>query len=163
MYQHQRTILILNTRFLSESIPEAVLLRLWKTKSMTSESAKKMQQLLEVIKNYAHLAKESGYSSHFECSDTTNLIEQKLTDSIVRNFKRWLYREHKTKCPNVDLLITFLTNETELEECLNQSHSSKSKFVNVSKIHSMHFQNSCTLCGENCHKFVKCKTLSTTH
>ena len=73
-----------------------------------------------------------------------------------------MYREHKTKRPSVDLLITFLTNETELEERLNQLHSnntpSKSKFVNISKVHSTHFQNSCTLCGENRHKFVKCKT-----
>ena len=44
-----------------------------------------------------------------------------MTDSIVCNFRRWLYREHKTKRPSVDLLITFLTNETELKERLNQS------------------------------------------
>ena len=96
-----------------------------------------MRRLLEVIKNYARSAKESGYSSDLECSVTINLIEQKLNDSIVRNFRRWLYREHKTKRPNVDLLITFLTNETELEERLNQSHSnntsSKSKFVKLVK------------------------------
>ena len=87
----------LDARFPSESIPEAVLLRLRKTMSMTSESAKEMRRLLEVIKNYSRSAKESGYSSDFECLATINLIEQKLTDSIVRNFRRWLYREHKTK------------------------------------------------------------------
>ena len=53
----------LDARFPSESIPKAVLLRLRETKSMTSGSAKKMRRLLEVIKNYASSAKESGYSS----------------------------------------------------------------------------------------------------
>ena len=108
----------LDARFASESFPEAVLLRSRKTKSMTSESAKEMRRLLEVRKNYARSAKESRYSSDLECSATINLIEQKLTDSIVRNFRGWLYREHKAKRPSVDLLITFLTNETELEERL---------------------------------------------
>ena len=78
----------LDVRFPSESIPEAVLLRLRETKSMTSGSAKEMRRPLDVIKNYARSAKESGYSSDLKCSATINLIEQKLTDSIVRNFRR---------------------------------------------------------------------------
>ena len=110
----------LDARFPAQSIPEAILSKLRETKSMTSGSAKEMRRLLEEIKTYARCSKESGYSNDLECSATINLIEQKLTDSIIRNFRRWLYREHKAKRPSVDLLIIFLTNETEIEERLDK-------------------------------------------
>ena len=116
---------------------------------MTSGSAKEMRRMLEEIKIYARCAKESGHLNDLECSATINLIEQKLTTSIVRDFRRWLYRDHKAKQPSVDLLITFLTKETELQERLNQICSnntpSKPKFVNVGKvirpIHKLYAEN----------------------
>ena len=72
----------LNARFPSESIPEAVLLRLRETKSMTSESAKQMRRLLEIIKNYACSAKESGYSSTFNTDQYISDMTKKLSEFL---------------------------------------------------------------------------------
>ena len=113
--------------------------------------------MLEHVKTYVRHSKESGCSKDLNCCATVDLIEQKLTDSLARNLRRWMFREHREKRVNVEFLVTFLNNETELEERLHKSYSiqtNRQKHVSVNKLHA---NNSCLLCGKERHKFVDCE------
>ena len=104
----------LEARFPSESIPEAILHTLKGVKPMTSYSAKELRRLLEHVKTYVRHSKGSRCLKDLDCCATVDLIEQKLTDSLARNFRRWMFCEHREKKVNVEFLVTFLSNETEL-------------------------------------------------
>ena len=89
-------------------------------------SAEEMRRVLESIKDYARHAKESDCSRDLECYATIDIIEQKLTNSLTRNFRRWVHREHDGRDINVDSLIKFLQKETELKEHLTTKSSNAS-------------------------------------
>ena len=120
---------------------------------MRSGSAEEMRRVLESIKDYARHAKESDCSRDLECYATIDIIEQKLTDSLTRNFRRWVHREHDGRDINVDLLIKFLQKETELEEYLTTKSSNalpiraKTKSSTVYHMRSNYTNNRCSLCG----------------
>ena len=154
----------LKSKFPYESIPQVILLKLKEVKPMRSGSAEEMRRVLESIKDYARHAKESDCSRDLECYATIDIIEQKLTDSLTRNFRRWVHREHDGRDINVDLLIKFLQKETELEEHLTTKSSNalpiraKTKSSTVYHMRSNYTNNRCSLCGNERHKFVECET-----
>ena len=87
-----------------------------------------------------------------------------MTDSLTRNFRTWVHREHDDRDINVDLLIIFLQKETELKEHLTTKSSNalpiraKTKFSTVYHMRSNYTNNCCSLCGNERHKFVECET-----
>ena len=139
---------------------EQYLLNLKETKSMTSNSPQEMRRVLEKIKNYARQSKEANNAADLSYS-TLDLIEQKLTDNLLRRYRRWLHQEHQKELPNVDHLISFLQSETELEERISiktsQNASRKTKPI-INVINSA-TQDHCLLCKVSRHKFVDCDEL----
>ena len=77
------------------------------TKSMSSASAREMRRILEQIKNFAR---------HFKLANRTEELASRLSNNLVRSFRKWVNKEHKDKPVTIDLLIVFLEDETELEE-----------------------------------------------
>ena len=96
---------------------------------MSSGSAREMRRVLEQIKDFARHSKLAHRTEELSSQTTLDLIEQKLSNHIVRNFRRWVNKEHKDKAVTVDLLIAFLQDETELEERLQKDCISKHKSV----------------------------------
>ena len=94
--------------------------------------------------------------------DDDDLIEQKLSNNLVRSFRRWVNKEHKDKPITVDLLIVFLQDETELEERL-QTIFEKPRSATVNQLRS-EFLEFCKLCDQSRHRFVDCAVfLKCTH
>ena len=150
----------LNLKFPADFIPRAILKDLKETKPMSSNSAHEMRRVLEKIKTYARHSKEANTDSDLKCHVTLDLIEQKLTDHLVRNFRRWMHREHNKVSANVDYLINFLQNETELEENLfNRSSSTQHVKPNRSSVNQLNAEiaNTCPLCSKAKHRFVDCE------
>ena len=146
----------LDARIPINSIPRALLLNLKETKPMTSNSPQEMRRILEKIKNYARQSKEANNAADLSSHSTLDLIEQKLTDNLLRRYRRWLHQEHEKESPNVDHLISFLQSETELEERISiktsQNASRKTKPI-INVINSA-TQDHCLLCKVSRHKFV---------
>ena len=88
------------------------------TKPMSSTSAREMRRVLEQIKDFVRHSKLADRAEELASQTTIDLIEQKLSNNLVRSFRRWDNKEHKDKPITVDLLIVFLQDETELEERL---------------------------------------------
>ena len=99
-------------KFPPSRIPKAILQALKETKPMSGGSAREMRRVLEKLKDYSRHAKESKCENDLKCNATIDLVEQKLTDNLVRSFRKWLHREHRDENATVDLLITFLQTET---------------------------------------------------
>ena len=81
---------------------------------MSSGSAREMRRVLEQIKDFTRHSKLANRTEELSSQTTLDLIEQKLSNHIVRNFRRWVNKEHKDKAVTVDLLIAFLQDKTEL-------------------------------------------------
>ena len=73
-------------KFPPESISRAILFKLKETKPMASNSAREMRRVLEKIKEYSRRAKDANCNGDLNCHATLNLIKQKLTTTLVRNF-----------------------------------------------------------------------------
>ena len=148
----------LHEKFPPESIPRAILFKLKKTKPMASNSAREMRRVLEKIKEYSRRAKDANCNGDLNCHVTLDLIAQKLTTTLVRNFRRYLHSENEQA--SVDTLIRFLQTETELEErfanelSLNVTSKPKSSTINQVRSNS---DDRCTLCNKSRHKFVECE------
>ena len=148
----------LHEKFPPESIPRAILFKLKETKPMASNSAREMRRELEKIKEYSRRAKDANCNGDLNCHATLDLIEQKLTTTLVRNFRRYLHSENEQA--SVDTLIKFLQTETELEErfanelSLNVTSKPKSSTINQVRSNS---DDRCTLCNKSRHKFVECE------
>ena len=101
---------------------------------------------------------EANNAADLSSHSTLDLIEQKLTDNLLRRYRRWLHQEHQKELPNVDHLISFLQSETDLEEQISiktsQNASRKTKPI-INVIHSA-TQDHCLLCKVSRHKFVDC-------
>ena len=97
------------------------------TKPMSSTSAREMRRVLEQIKDFARHSKLADRAEELASQTTIDLIEQKLSNNLLRSFRRWVNKEHKDKPITVDLLIVFLQDETELEERLQTNHKLSSK------------------------------------
>ena len=108
----------LDAKFPINGIPRAILQDLKETKPMSSASAREMRRVLEQIKDFARHSKHAERTEELASQTTLDLIEQKLSNNLVRSFRRWVNKEHKDKPVTVDLLIVFLQDETELEERL---------------------------------------------
>ena len=78
------------------------------TKPMSSASAREMRIVLEQIKDFARHSKLADRTEELTSQTTLDLIEQKLSNNLVRGFRRWVNKEHKDKPVAVDLLIVFL-------------------------------------------------------
>ena len=85
---------------------------------MKNNSATEMRRLLEHIKEYARNVKEAGCDANLSCYATIDLVQQKLSDLIVCNFKRWMHGDNKGHAVTIDYLTTYLQNKTELEKSL---------------------------------------------
>ena len=148
----------LHEKFPPESVPRAILFKLKETKPMVSNSAREMRRVLEKIKEYSRRAKDANCNGDLNCHALLDLIEQKLTTTLVRNFRRSLHSENEQA--SVDTLIKFLQTETELEErfanelSLNVASKLKSSTINQVRSNS---DDRCTLCNKSRHKFVECK------
>ena len=83
---------------------------------MSSGSSREMRRVLKQIKDFARHSKLVHQTEELSSQTTLNLIEQKLSNHMVRNFRRWVNKKHKDKAVTVDLLTAFLQDEIELEE-----------------------------------------------
>ena len=125
---------------------------------MSSGSAREMRRVLEQIKDFARHSKLAHRTEELSSQTTLDSIEQKLSNHIVRNFRRWVNKEHKDKAVTVDLLIAFLQDETELEERLQtkpQTIFQKPRSATVNQLRS-NFREFCKLCDQSRHRFVDC-------
>ena len=125
---------------------------------MSSASAREMRRVLEQIKEFARHSKLADRTEELASQTTLDLIEQKLSNNLVRSFRRWVNKEHKDKPVTVDLLIVFLQDETELEERLQIKTlityvKTKNTTVNQLRTDSRDF---CKLCKQSYHRFVDC-------
>ena len=77
-----------------------------------------MHRVLEQIKDFARHSKLADRTEELASQTTLDLIEQKLSNNLVRGFCRWVNKEHKDKPVTINLLIVFLQDKTELEERL---------------------------------------------
>ena len=82
---------------------------------MATASAREMRRVLVQIKDFARHLKQANRTQELSSQSTLDQVEQKLTNNLLRNFRRWLIKEHCDEDPNVDLLINFFRTETELE------------------------------------------------
>ena len=149
----------LNSKYPANSILRAILQQMKDTKPMSLATAREMHHILEQIKDFEGHLKLADYAQELTCHSTLDLIEQKLTNNLVHNYRRWLLKEHHDKIASADLLVFFLQTETELEERL----STKTQTVNNAKSGSsaVHQINSdaidcCVLCNKPRHRFVDC-------
>ena len=147
----------LDAKFPINSIPRAILQDLKETKPMSSASAREMRRVLEQIKDFARHSKLADRTEELASQTTLDLIEQKLSNNLVRSFRRWVNKEHKDKPVTVDLLIVFLQDETELEERLQKKtiiyEKIKNATVNQLRTDSREF---CKLCKQSYYRFVDC-------
>ena len=148
----------LDAKFPINSIPRAILQALKETKPMSSASAREMRRVLEQIKDFARHSKLADRTEELASQTTLDLIEQKLSNNLVRSFRRWVNKEHKDKPVTVDLLIVLLQDETELEERLQIKtpityEKTKNATVNQLRTDSREF---CKLCKQSYHRFVDC-------
>ena len=99
------------------------------------------------------------------CRHYATLPTLRHADNRVRSFRKWLHREHRDENATVDLLITFLQTETELEEHL----ATKSNSANVSTNKSKHStvnqvcsssNDRCALCDKSKHRYVDCQVFT---
>ena len=145
--------------YFKSAIPKAVLANLKDTKPMVSNTAREMRRVLEQIKQYARNTKQAGCDSDLQCHVTLDLIEQKLSDKLVRGFRRWLRSKHSKEITTVDMLISFLQEETELEEHLASKFSITTSYKNKNS-NVCHLRSSssdfCALCENPRHRFVDC-------
>ena len=148
----------LDAKFPINSIPRAILQNLKETKPMSSTSAREMRRVLEQVKDFARHSKLADRAEELASQTTIDLIEQKLSNNLVRSFRRWVNKEHKDKSITVDLLIVFLQDETELEERLQtkpQTIFEKPRSATVNQLRS-DFREFCKLCDQSRHRFVDC-------
>ena len=149
----------LDNKYPANSIPRAILQRMKETKPMNSGGAREMRRILEQIKDFARHSKLADCAQELTCNSTLDLIEQKLTTNLVRNFRRWLLKEHRDHVASVDLMITYLQSETELEERLMKiqtvNNHSKPSSSTVNQVRSNSY-DCCVLCNESKHRFVDC-------
>ena len=148
----------LDARIPINSIPRAILLNLKETKPMVSNSPQEMRRVLEKIQNYARQSKEANNAANLSSHSTLDLIEQKLTDNLLRRYRRWLHHEHQNKLPTVDHLISFLQSETDLEERISNktSHIASRKIKPIVNVIHSATQDHCLLYKVSRHKFVDC-------
>ena len=148
----------LDARIPINSISRAILLNLKETKPMVSNSPQEMRRVLEKIQNYARQSKEANNAANLSSHSTLDLIEQKLTDNLLRRYRRWLHHEHQNKLPTVDHLISFLQSETDLEERISNktSHIASRKIKPIVNVIHSATQDHCLLYKVSRHKFVDC-------
>ena len=148
----------LDAKFPIACIPRAILQELKDTKPISSGSAREMRRVLEQIKDFARHSKLAHRTEELSSQTTLDLIEQKLSNHIVRNFRRWVNKEHKDKAVTVDLLITFLQDETELEERLQTNPHTIFKKLRSATVNQLRsdFRKICKLCEKSRHRFVNC-------
>ena len=123
---------------------------------MSSSSAREMRPVLEQIKDFARHSKLAHRTEELSSQTALDSIEQKLSNHIVVNFRRWVNKEHKDKAVMADLVIAILQDEIELEERLQvkpQIIFEKPRSVTVNQLRS-DFREFCKLCDQSRHRFV---------
>ena len=92
----------LNSKFPASAIPRAILQTLKDAKPMATASAREMRRVLEQIKDFARHLKQANRTQELSCQSTLDQVEQKLTNNLLRNFRRWLIKEDRDEDFNVD-------------------------------------------------------------
>jgi len=64
---------------------------------MSAGTPREIRRMLKQIKDFTRHPKLTDCAQELTCHSSLDLIEQKLTNNLVRNFRHWLLRKHSDK------------------------------------------------------------------